>query len=119
MFLRFSLNNIFEAGIGDFSTEKIPRHSSINALGWYDSGVHLRVYWHDSQQNFVSYEYEGSWKSAGTVLESLPSGTQSSAIGWDKGKRIRFYYQGNNNDILEECNDGGAWFTGSVVATSS
>lgn len=109
---------------GDFSTDKAPRHSSISAIGWYDSGVFLRVYWHDSSRNFTGSEYNnGSWADAGTVIELLPGATQSSSIQWDSGEKIRFYYQARSNDILEQCNDGDGngdvWYSGSVVATSS
>jgi hypothetical protein len=48
----------------------------------------------------------------------LPGSHHLSAIEWNDGDKVRVNYQGKDNDILEHCNDGGAWFKGSGVATT-
>ena len=107
------------SGTGEFTTNKVPPRSSISAFAWHDSQCHLRVYWQDEQLNFVGYECEGSWKPSGLVLESLPRDTKSSAVKWRGGHKIRLYYQAANGNIREECQNDGAWFSGSTVATIS
>jgi hypothetical protein len=56
-----------------------------------------------------------SWGSVNKVMGPLLGGTHVSAIDRNSGQNVRIYYQRENDDILEKCNDGGVWFNGAVV----
>jgi hypothetical protein len=101
--------------VGQFNPGRAPSHTPITALGWYDSSIKLRVYWEDIARNLLGSSWTGGWTSAAKVLGPLV-GTEVSAVQWNNGASVRIYDEGTNEDIVEQCTDGGAWYTGQGVA---
>jgi hypothetical protein len=75
----------------------------------------LRVYWEDIQRNLVGSSSLNTWTPVATVVGPLV-GTEVSAVQYNNGGSVRVYYEGSNEDVSEECTDGGSWYSGAGVA---
>ena len=106
--------------VGDFNTSKVPRHTSITALGWYSSGVQLRIYWLDAKKHVSGYKWSGGWSAVNSVVGPLRLGAPLSVIEWNTGSNLRFYFQAVDDNVREVCQDSGSdlWTVGSLVATT-
>jgi len=96
----------------------MPRHASIAAVGWYNSGPQLRVYSQDARKNIVAYKWSGGWSSDGTVIGPLKFGNLFSALEWNTGSDLRLYYQADDVEIREQCQSGDeVWFRGAFISS--
>jgi len=76
------------------------------------------VYCQDARKNIVAYKWSGEWSSDGTVIGPLLLGRLSSALEWNAGSDLRFFYQADDDKICEECQSSDeAWFMGSFVSS--
>ncbi|KAJ3559349.1 hypothetical protein NM688_g402 [Phlebia brevispora] len=100
---------------GKLNGGKAPGHTPITAIGYPGRGAAVqKVYWINTQNEIVQAEYKGNWTPTTTVMGPVRSGSGLAAAHWNNGQRIRLYYQSTDDSVLEICNDGDKWFSGSM-----
>lgn len=101
-------------------TDKMPRHTSIAAVGWYHSNPQVRLYCQTARKHVAAYKWSGGgkWTLDETVIGPLQLGRLSSALEWVNGNELRFYYQADDDTICEHCKyKDFSWFKGSFVGS--
>ncbi|KAI0846452.1 fungal fucose-specific lectin-domain-containing protein [Daldinia vernicosa] len=103
---------------GELSTDKMPRHTSITAVGWYKSNPHIRVYCQDGKNNIVTYKSDNGWRSNSKVIGPLGPGRHTSALEWGNGSDVKLYHQADDDKIYEHVQSNGKdWHQGDFVSS--
>ncbi|KAF9783828.1 fucose-specific lectin [Thelephora terrestris] len=86
---------------GEWNPGRVPGGSPINALAYeINEELHLRVCWHNQQDEIVTSMNTGSWGPITKVLGGVTSDFQFALVQWVDGKYIRLYYQDVTSGVL-------------------
>jgi len=94
---------------GAFNPGKATAHTPLSAVAFAE--VELQVYYRDLQGHVVFIRNTGSWGNP-NVIQALGPGYNFAVLQWEKGNRLRIYYQEFSGVIIELCSDNGgnSWF---------
>jgi len=98
---------------GAFNPGKVTAHTPLAALAFAD--VELQVYYRDLQGRVVYVRNTGAWGNP-IVINGVGPGYKFAVLQWEKGARLRFYYQEFAGAIVELASDNGgqSWFPGEL-----
>lgn len=98
---------------GTFNPGRVTVRTPLAALAF--GSVELQVYYRDHKGRLVFVKNTGSWGGA-NVTQGVGPSFNFAVLEWEKGTRLRLYYQEFWGPIVELCSDNGgqSWFRGEL-----
>lgn len=77
--------------------------------------MELQVYFRDVKGHVVFVKNTGNWGSP-NAIEGIGPSYNFAVLQWEKGNRLRLYYQEFSGTVTELCSDNGGktWFPGQL-----